>query len=941
MLIISFLFLFLIPISSADTNVPTTDQTQDTSPFDELFSGKPSYAGLNYPVTNYIWDPTGFMGEFNIMYQGGISMYFLAVTIVRFGVFFLKLGYQPSGFLDPIETIANFIGSTDFFKVVLPAFMLVWGYILVNDFRKGNMSQILRRVVLLGIAILAIASYRVFGSEYLIDLNKGISAAQETLAGLIVNVENSDYQTASSTELSSERDGVYEDIWKKLVLNPFEMGEFGQTDMKVSDYPVSVVQDSGKTPEQFQADVIKEIQNRMRTKGGFWNHLVGNKTDLDVSWVNGNTRWSEILLQFPPQSAPRNSLRDYLYDGGVYPQATEAFNGTSRAFLGLMTLFASLGSAPFLFVMGGMLIFAHLTLLLGLFVGPVVLALWVLPWSFSQTLLRYWGKVIILGSLAVKFGVSLYVAVCFLLLTYIYPVGSGSSYGSVNAALFVYPLLLIVMMWLFFKLRKYLRDRNAGADGQESGREVERKAEEENEEKTRSRKVNPDRNKERESGSSNSRNPDRKQGEFGERSRTKSDRSSGETRVPAGSGKGSGVAAAAAARSEKIRKGTSKVIRAFSFRSKPVATNTQLLSVNQDRLKQLNRNIRLSSPKLNGTSQIRASRSPSKTGSAEIATKKVGQSPDRKSIAQRSSTSARPNARDSSSNSTKPIAQGTARRPALRQDVTRAFQEVNRKVDEAAASIIRDAQEQVPESPEQDTSVQSQGATNTHEIGQPLQAPEEMPHQPEVGERTIAGQRTATSVGSEQDRAVHHTPKIETEKQQSPAEPHTPVLAKSQESGTHNQVSSFQHPPRLDPDRERSSNGESPLHFPSDAKADEPQSPRGPEQVKNEATGRTDGSTSPSPSTHKVSPDSRSEQGNMTDNSKRQQQKSEAMPSPSVKKTANRRTPGASEPVNPDRSSQQMRMQNNKSEQQSEDRTQSNEAPILRKIRSEVRKEPK
>ena len=474
--------LFISPLTYA-ASIPaaaTIDTTEDVpEPMDDpLGNTVPSYVTDKHSIFNYSWDPNGFWGRFDPLHILGYIFFTFAVFITRLGIWILSLGFSPSSWLSPTASIAQFIQDSRFIDKVWPIFALVAAGVLTYDFIRNNYTRMLSRGVFFGVVILYLIVFNQWGSKYLGYTVDVVSEATEALAGVVITANEPADQKQNFGDVTQK---IYEYIWVSSIRNPWEAAEFGTIGKKVKDHDIQNYFDkvidklsdsklaSALAPVSAQAAeemYYEGIKNAMRAKPGFLGFF-GAKTDLDVDWVTPDTYWRDIILMFPPGSEPREQLANILMEEDINPDSGGVFNGAARFLMGLMTFLISLAIFCFCGVMGGYLLIVHFLFLLSVAIGPIILAILILPVDFSNRAFM-WFNQMLLGSLIIKVALGLYVGLTFLAINIMTDINNPVNYGGTLLAMLPVPVILVLSLYLLSRIQKRFRpvERATGAVGQ-------------------------------------------------------------------------------------------------------------------------------------------------------------------------------------------------------------------------------------------------------------------------------------------------------------------------------------------------------------------------------------------------------------------------------------------------------------------------------------------
>jgi len=412
----------------------------------------PDFGGTTFPIGNYGWDPASFWGSFNPIYSVSDAVFTLSTFIVRFSMWILNLGFAPSGWLSPMQKIADAIQSSHMIEHVWPFFFLVAAAVLIKDLFRFNPQRLMQRATVLGLAMGALIVFQAIGTtRYLTVATNAIDTVSYAITGWVMSADQPNTSNATSGQgFQKANKTVDQGIWEMLVQTPWELGELGTTNQTIDPKDVDTVKTALSTANQswFSSLFIQTF----------------NVQNGKVQNIASNTLWRDVLLPFPVDNGPRKELVCILTDD-QHPTSKTAFDPGYRMILSIVSTVAALGAGAFLVVVGGVLLVAHLLYLVAIVSAIFILPVSLLPWSYSESMLRWWIRTLT-GSVFIKLALSAYVGATFLVSS-ILSVGGVSSTGSPSqsqidagmggsiAEMLLYPVWFILSLFLLRYIQKH------------------------------------------------------------------------------------------------------------------------------------------------------------------------------------------------------------------------------------------------------------------------------------------------------------------------------------------------------------------------------------------------------------------------------------------------------------------------------------------------------
>lgn len=419
-----------------------------------VFAGVPAHADVDsllmsptqpsYPVSNYSWDANGWWDRFTGLSQMAGAIMLLNTFLLKFAIWVLNMGYAPTNWLAPFQAIAEMVHKSRFLDHVWPFFALVAGAVLIKDLAQHHMQRVMQRATLFVVALSAMLLFNAIGGSvtYIKMATDAIDGLCYGTSGWILTLDKPVDPTKTGTQQAI--DSVNDEIWKNLITHPWEMGETGKLDATL-----------GKDADQVR-DIISNAGisfiGSIFDPGGTAQKAAQNAQA--AAGIGPGTLWRDVLLKYPVNMDPRNSLAAIL-NNKDHPEAQQAFAPGYRFVLALLDFVAVLCAVVFILAAGVLLNLFYLMFLAAMLAGVVLLPVTLIPWGYSHGILRWWAKALA-GSVVLRVGLSAYVGLTFFV-ERIITEGMSVSQGGYLASMILYPAVLALALLILSRIYKRMQ----------------------------------------------------------------------------------------------------------------------------------------------------------------------------------------------------------------------------------------------------------------------------------------------------------------------------------------------------------------------------------------------------------------------------------------------------------------------------------------------------
>lgn len=361
-------------------------------------------------------DPMFYAWASDGIFASAVSIFasfFLVIGtfILRFGIMILDYGQYPSFLHAIVEDITGRIQSEGWAIVrLLMPLVIIGSFILLGkDYMKGAASTTIRRATIFVVTLCIVTAAYAMPVTTLTKTLTGVAEFSSWISGKMMGVfaENEQLEGTDTNRV------VYYQIWELLVYKPFEVGELGASNIRIT---------------KEEAEKINKMINPYRVKAGM--------------------RWGDIILWFPYGSDYREDIADYYADR--YPQNHDyAQNQYFRLLVGLASFLVGLVAALFLIIMGGLLLALALYFIGLLCAGVIILPFTLIP-SEKVYVLKYLTR--IAGVFVAQLFISLYLVLTFIVVRLVAYTADGAAF--LVGMLIVLVLFLMAAIMFFVLLSK-------------------------------------------------------------------------------------------------------------------------------------------------------------------------------------------------------------------------------------------------------------------------------------------------------------------------------------------------------------------------------------------------------------------------------------------------------------------------------------------------------
>ncbi|RUT39500.1 hypothetical protein EJP82_26070 [Paenibacillus anaericanus] len=334
----------------------------------------PPIEGFDHsPISNYSWDPpSGLLGSLNPLYIFAIVLFLLIVFLYRFGLMFFDFGKNPTVLYSLLDTAMEMVSSRlwDIIMYFLGFFIVIGIFFMIQDYRRGNLANIGKRVVNFGLAFIIATAVVSLSGAVIIKANEATQLLGEQISSKILGSDDSNQVS------------LYTSAWNAVIESPFGRGEVGDPNITVT------------------AAEAAELSAKTKTT------------------VEAGTKWSSLILSFPQESDERSDIVAS-FEQWHEEEYKTAFSSGNRFLISLFILIVGIVGFVFFLVFG--------IIFLGLFITFVLIvlsAMVMIPISFtpldSSFLLMKWGKMfgfILVATVSVQVYVTFFIILIDLIST--------------------------------------------------------------------------------------------------------------------------------------------------------------------------------------------------------------------------------------------------------------------------------------------------------------------------------------------------------------------------------------------------------------------------------------------------------------------------------------------------------------------------------------------
>ncbi|MFD2328840.1 hypothetical protein ACFSR7_06210 [Cohnella sp. GCM10020058] len=410
-LLIIGLCLMVMSSTAAAADSQASDGT--IKPDYVAFSIFPKIDGFDVPEPHfYMFESDGIFG--NVMGIIASVMLIMGTSLLRIGIMIMDFGMHPTFLNGIIEDITTRIQSNGWtlVQLLIPIVVIISFVLLGKDYLRGAASTTVRRGMVL------VVSLCIVGLSFAMPVTTMVKALTFTtefsnwFTGQMTKVFIADGESPSEDGQDANR-VVYYQVWDMLAYKPFELGEIGKSDIRIT---------------KEEADKINKMIEPYKVKAGL--------------------RWGDVLLWFSPGSDDREDILDY-YSDRYKENYDYAQNAGFRLLLGVVMVIVTLLATLFLIIMGAMLL-ALAAYFIGLLcAGAVILPFSLIP-SEQVFILKYLTR--LLSVFLAMFFINVYIALVFVVVRFLSFTDGGWSF--LGGMMLVTVLFILATVMFFVLLSK-------------------------------------------------------------------------------------------------------------------------------------------------------------------------------------------------------------------------------------------------------------------------------------------------------------------------------------------------------------------------------------------------------------------------------------------------------------------------------------------------------